>query len=306
MKEDNEWNLEYEGSDENNTGGDSSKKSSDNQGEYDESQESTAKTVTNVNEIGVTIRNTKAPIVVLFGEPSCGKTMTLVRLTRWLKKNRYTVEPDPNFRNSDDGEYEEMCNNFPTLINSDVAADRTESIAFMLLTVRDEYARTICQVLEAPGEAFIEDDYPTYIRQITELKKVPKTWLFFVDAGKDSKRHAAYMENICALQKGVISRNDRVLFVCNKADLRIDLHSGGYPVKQQFFNCIEDKYTSAINAFKNDIPIIKWFRPYNFDFVVFSAGAFTPMRDKKKFKYIASDDDYPASLWKSIMKTVRG
>lgn len=304
MKEDNEWDLDYKESNESNTVHDSSQESPDNQGEYDDAQGSTAKTVTHVNEIGVTIRDTAAPIIVLFGEPSCGKTMTLVRLTRWLKKNGYTVEPDPNFRNTDDGGYEEMCNKFPTLINSDIAATRTDTIAFMLLTVRDMYARTICQVLEAPGEAFIGDDYPTYIQQITRLG-VPKTWLFFVDAGKDSKSHATYMENICALQRGAISRNDRVLFVCNKADMRLNLHSGGYPVKQQFFNYIKGKYAPAINAFKNDIPIIRWFRPYNFDFVVFSAGAFTPIPGNK-LKYIASDDNYPASLWKSIMKTVRG
>ena len=37
------------------------------------------------NKIKVTISDTTTPIVVLFGPPSCGKTMTLVRLARYLQ-----------------------------------------------------------------------------------------------------------------------------------------------------------------------------------------------------------------------------
>ncbi len=304
MKESSDFDLEYHGSNEEDKKQDSSTQLTNNQDGYKEHEGEAVKTA-HVNEIAVTIRDTKSPIIVLFGEPSCGKTMTLIRLTRWLQKNGYTVEPDSNFRNSDDGKYEEMCVNFPLLITTDVAAARTESIAFMLLTVRDNSARTVCQVLEAPGEHFIDDQYPTYIQQITEIKKVPKTWVFFMDAGKDSKSHDTYIANIIELQRGAISRNDKVIFVCNKADLRKDLHRDGYPKKQEFYNYIKSKYTEAFNAFKNEIPIVKWFHPYNFDFVVFSAGRFTPLPNNK-LRYIASDDNYPATLWKAIMKSVRG
>ncbi len=38
------------------------------------------------NAIKVTIEDEKTPIVVLFGPPSSGKTMILVRLTRYLRK----------------------------------------------------------------------------------------------------------------------------------------------------------------------------------------------------------------------------
>ena len=35
------------------------------------------------NQIRVTIADAKAPLIILFGPPACGKTMTLVRLARW-------------------------------------------------------------------------------------------------------------------------------------------------------------------------------------------------------------------------------
>ena len=38
------------------------------------------------NQIRVTIADGKAPLVILFGPPACGKTMTLVRLARYLNK----------------------------------------------------------------------------------------------------------------------------------------------------------------------------------------------------------------------------
>ena len=40
-------------------------------------------------EISVTIADEKVPIVVFFGAPQCGKTMALVRLARYLKKQNY-------------------------------------------------------------------------------------------------------------------------------------------------------------------------------------------------------------------------
>ena len=45
------------------------------------------------NEISITIADQNTPIVVLFGPPSCGKTMTLVRLTRYLRTIGFNVEP---------------------------------------------------------------------------------------------------------------------------------------------------------------------------------------------------------------------
>ena len=47
----------------------------------------------NPDNIMVTIADQRIPIVVLFGPPTCGKTMTLIRLTRYLQKDGYKVSP---------------------------------------------------------------------------------------------------------------------------------------------------------------------------------------------------------------------
>ena len=79
------------------------------------------------NKIKVTIADYKTPLVILFGAPACGKTMTLIRLTRYLQSKGYTVQPETSFRPAYDKNYKEMCENFDTMINSEDAAQSTDS-----------------------------------------------------------------------------------------------------------------------------------------------------------------------------------
>ena len=83
-------------------------------------------------KVSVEIADRSTPVVLLVGPPASGKTMMLVRLTRWLKNKGYTVTPVRTFRPSD-GAYERMCDDFNAMVSSNEAAAGTNVISFMLV-----------------------------------------------------------------------------------------------------------------------------------------------------------------------------
>lgn len=279
--------------------------------------------LTDPNKIKVTITDASAPIIILFGAGASGKTMTLVRLTRWLLANGYQVEPDRNFRASDSAEYEYMCNIFMDTVNSDYAADRTHQCNFMLIKVRNRYGEPICQILEAPGEHYFDyknpqRPFPPYINTIRNSAN-PKTWMFIVEKDwipEQEKNDASnsemdfakirrnYAEKVLAMQ-GQIRPDDRVIFTCHKADKHPGLFYAGRPNTAQFFKEVKEQYPGIFTRYENKNPISRLWRKYNFDFVIFSAGNFNDTYEGGQF-YTESPNQYPAALWKSIMKTVKG
>lgn len=138
-----------------------------------------------VNKIRITINDSSAPVVVLFGPASCGKTMTLVRLSRYLQGQGYILQPDRNFRPSYDKNYENLCNDFVNIVNSDDAASRTDNISFMLVKVIKN-GKTICQILEGPGELYFnpskaQQEWPTYVHSLLNNTALRKVFVAFVE-----------------------------------------------------------------------------------------------------------------------------
>ncbi len=268
----------------------------------------TEEEVKDPNKIQVTISD-PAPIVVLFGARASGKTMALVRLTRYLKKNDYKVEPDKLFRKGDSAYYEEMCSKFYESIYSDVAAASTNVMSFMLIKVMDKWGKPICQILEAPGEHYFDDKnvkipFPRYINNIHQ-KSNAKTWIFIVENDwKDDQIRNNYANKITEMQS-LIKHNDKIIFLCHKSDLSSELINRGIPNEKQFFSNISNQYPGIFTKYLNQNPITKFFKPYNFDFVVFSAGTFSDCIDGSK-SYEQNEDKYPAALWDAILKTVKG
>jgi predicted MPP superfamily phosphohydrolase len=257
------------------------------------------------NIIPVSISDS-APIIVLFGARSSGKTMTLVRLTRWLRANGYNVRPDRVFR--PDVFYAKMCDSFDSVVYSNYAASSNQVLDFILVNVTGRYGEKICQILDAPGEHYFDEkspdkEFPVYINKICTVNN-PKIWMFFVENNwkNRSDRESYVIKN--NQMRSVIEPSDSVIFICPKADKQQRLLESGHPNIPQFFMNIENQYPGLFNNYKKKNPIARLLRKYNFDFVVFSAGLFNETVDGKQ-SYVQSNDKYPAALWRSIMKTVK-
>lgn len=261
------------------------------------------------NEIVVTVSD-PAPVVVLFGARTSGKTMALIRLTQYLEKIGYQVVPNKTFRPAYDNHYERICKEYPKLCHSKYAPDGNNVISFMLVKVLDKIGRPICQLLEAPGEHYFDPNdpqkqFPTYITNIMQLSN-KRVWMFIVeqDWGSDQVMRDMYVQRINNMPANL--RRDKIIFTCHKVDEHPQVFLGnGMPNKNQIFKNIKNDYPGIFTPFENRNPITRLFRKYNFQFVPFSAGAFTPT-DSGKQVYTPGQDIYPKLLWKAILKTVKG
>ncbi|MDR0894444.1 MAG: hypothetical protein LBN06_03980 [Prevotellaceae bacterium] len=262
-----------------------------------------------VNAITVSITD-PSPVVVLFGAGESGKTMTLVRLTRYLLKNGYQVEPDRIFRPSNSKRYQERCDTFINSVNSDSAPGRTNKLNFMLIKVMNKHGEPICQILEAPGEHYFkaddpEQDFPPYIKRICNINN-PKTWVFIVEKDWETPATRANYTNRILAMEGLIESEDKIIFTCHKADKHKSLFSGGVPNTTQFFREIENQYAGIFRKYQNQNPITSLFYKYKFDFLVFSAGSFNKKTEQDGETYTPGKDKYPEKLWSTILKNVKG
>ena len=277
--------------------------------------QNTVRRAANANDariINVSITDKKAPMVILFGPPSCGKTMTLVRLTKYLK-GKYSFEPDQAFRNSSDAEYEQVAEKFSAAVESDKAADGTALIDFMLVRLIDRKSgRTFCQFVESPGELLFnpdnpKQDFPAYLHQIIASPN-RKIWLIFLEPGKSEKERKAYVEKIKDLRT-IINERDRIIFVENKVDHH-DTHA--YIMSRTSINMsglyrhIDGLYPNLFATFTKEG--IFW-STKQYDFTAFQTGTYAVGQDNdgkivKTFQ--AGDDSHPARLWQVIKKRITG
>lgn len=262
------------------------------------------------NKIQIEIAEKKAPIVVLFGQPACGKTMTLVRLTRFLFQNGYTVEPVKEFRPTYDTNYTEMCDDFNQMINQDDAAKTTSKISFMLVNVSKNNGKTICQILEAPGEYYFNPQVPnaSFPRYFSAITSSPnrKIWCIFVEPSwGDLSDRNNYVSRIKSLKKK-IKNSDRIIVVYNKIDQTSFLIDGdGNVAKKNAREDIKNRYSQLFDIFKETRPIISWLNPYRCEFVPFQTGDYPKAADGTK-GFEQGPDAFPRRLWKIILKMVRG
>lgn len=259
------------------------------------------------NSIRVTISDPKAPLVILFGPPACGKTMTLVRLTRFLQSEGYTVAPIRTFRPTSDTNYTEICEKFDETMNSDNAADSTNRISFMLVEVIKN-GRRLCQILEAPGEYYFNPKdplagFPNYVNTIIASSN-RKIWTIMVEPNwMDHVDRMNYVTKITRLKQSMRSKDDAI-FVFNEIDLTNFVREIGEINKSAAINEIKNLYPNIFVPFLNQNPITKWIKEYNCEFVPFQTGFYTPALNG--FTYQEGPREYCVKLWNAIINRIRG
>lgn len=267
----------------------------------------TAEELKDPNEIKVTISDHDAPIVILYGPPSCGKTMTLVCLTRFLKSHGYTVQPERGFRPSADTHYKSICENFNEMVNSDDAATSTNNISFMLVKVYNTQGRCLCQILEAPGEYYFTKDnpkaeYPTYFHEIAD-SDTRKVWAIIVEPDwEDQEDRVNYVDRIHKLKSRICPR-DKVVFVYNKIDCTNFVISPGIVNTSEAIKKVSQDYPGLFSKFENTHPITRFLRKYDCGFIPFQTGNYTPTVGGK-LRFTKANDAYARNLWNEIKKQI--
>lgn len=268
------------------------------------------------NQIRVTIADGDAPLIILFGPPACGKTMTLVRLARYLNKRGYTISPIRTFRPSDDQNYAEICKpeNFNRIINSPDAANSTANISFMLVEVIKDSKR-LCQILESPGEHLFNpnkpsEPFPSYVNTIIHSNN-RKLWAIMVEPDwRNDVDRINYVTRINELSTRMDVR-DKTLFIFNKIDKTNFTRKKGQINIPQARAEITYLYPGIFEMFRNQNPISKLWKDYLCGFVPFQTGTYTPTtkmdsRGNVVFNYQEGADYYPQILWEQIRKSITG
>lgn len=269
--------------------------------------------LSNPDNIMVHIADDQAPIVVLFGPTTCGKTISLIRLTRFLVKYGYTVSPIKSFRPSHDSHYAKMCEDYNILVNSPNAAVGTNMISFMLVEVLDKTGKRVCQILEAPGEYYYSPEnpnraFPSYVHTILNSSN-RKIWVYMLEPNwKDPHDRIGYVNKIRDLKTNMRA-HDKAIFLYNKVDETKFVISPGQVNLNLVIADIKQMYPGIFVPFMNQNPITKLFKKYNCTLVPFSNGAFpngTDASGNTVKKFIQGVDEYPRLLWSNILKLVRG
>ncbi|MCQ2338043.1 MAG: hypothetical protein MJ001_03845 [Paludibacteraceae bacterium] len=246
------------------------------------------------------------PIVILFGAKSTGKTMTLVRLGKYLhNQSGYTLDVDKLFCTTDVWEYKVNSRNFNSMLGTTKALPGTNNNDFLFVNVTKK-RETVCHILEAAGEDYFptrianggrdpEAEFPAYMSTVFNSGN-KKLWVFIVDAEWTNGQDCSdYVDRIRYVLNKRCSNNDEFLLLYNKADKE------GYVTAK----CIDNdnakircygQYGGIEKVFEN--PSRSPFaRRYLHDFQAFSTGEY-----HKGGQYTKSMDFVPEALWKLIVK----
>ena len=235
--------------------------------------------------------------------------MTLVRLTRYLQSEGYIISPIRTFRPASDTNYDDICRNFDVMINSNNAAASTNRVSFMLVDVLNKNGRSLCQILEAPGEHYFDlkepnKEFPAYVNTIIQSSN-RKIWMIMLEPEwEDTQDRKNYVTKITRL-KSRMRPCDNVVFVYNKIDKTLFVRNIGNVNCEAAIRKTEEEFPNIFKPFENLNPITKFISKYRCEFVPFQTGTYTDTEDGGR-TYQEGPREYCAKLWSVLLKKIRG
>ena len=285
----------------------------DNSDNHEDNPDINEGTTFAIDEDDIKIGDKRAPIIMLFGPPTSGKSMTLVRLARYLRKQGYTVKADPTFKS--DNTYKARCDQFHKNLNTTEALQGNALNEFLMVKVIN-HGTTVCQILEAPGEHYFNPKKPDevsarnfrpYLTEIIRNLPNRKIWVFITEA--DWNVHASVKDSYVARIRGckhqLLKPTDRVVMLYNKVDQKEELFEDGHLHVSSAENAMKDEYEGLAAVFKNTNPVTSLWRRFNYRFVPFCTGYYTKQVGGK-YKYNESEEHYPRLLWAGLMECIKG
>lgn len=285
----------------------------DNSDNHEDNPDINEGTTFAIDEDDIKIGDKRAPIIMLFGPPTSGKSMTLVRLARYLRKQGYTVKADPTFKS--DNTYKARCDQFHKNLNTTEALQGNALNEFLMGKVIN-HGTTVCQILEAPGEHYFNPKKPDevsarnfrpYLTEIIRNLPNRKIWVFITEA--EWNVHASVKDSYVARIRGckhqLLKPTDRVVMLYNKVDQKEELFEDGHLHVSSAENAMKDEYEGLAAVFKNTNPVTSLWRRFNYRFVPFCTGYYTKQVGGK-YKYNESEEHYPRLLWAGLMECIKG
>ena len=258
-----------------------------------------------VGDITINISDIKTPILIPIGPSGIGKTMTLIRLMRFLTEQGYSINPESSFRSIYDLEYRMLCDDFMEMVQGEYAAPRTSISDCILININNKNKK-ILQILDYPGDSimcFGSKQAPAYLFQIFNSEN-PIIWLIMTELEwSDLEYRLEYVDIIKEIKKQYFSIKDKIIIVANKIDESNFLEGKAIVNFSKLFNQIQLDYPGLIDLFKNSNPITILWKPYNCSIIPFSSGRYIT-KDKNSTLFVPSPKEFPLALWRKLNEII--